>query len=334
MEFKSDHCGKAAMVSRRSFLGGTAGLLAAAMPKAAEGVESISASPVRQRDIVLVPPRLGIDTYTLHRTLSAKDPMLRKDIWWVVEQLDELGVTGLQIDPSHFPGQEPMVLERLMTAMRPRDRYIEFGMGGWGVDRLTERIKLTARFGGKALRTFCGDEQSTPEQIQFFLDAAPPALREAGEVAEAYGVDIAIENHGDFTTAEMRTLIERTNHPRVGVCFDTGNALFRDEDPLASAEVLLPIATSMHLKDWNMARGPGGKHKWTEAVLGEGQVPIRDILARAVRTRPGLYIALETPVWPGDDEGETVAREWRHARACAKAARRMLWELGVSHVKP
>ena len=83
-----------------------------------------------------------------------------------------------------------------------------------------------------------------------------------------------------------------------------------------------------------MARGTDGKHKWTEAVLGEGQVPVLEILKLAVETRPGLYIALETPVWPGESERETVDREWRNAVGCARAARRMLWELGVSHVRP
>lgn len=325
--------GDAGIITRRGLLGATAGLAAGRSLRAALGQSTPDASDQR-RETALVAPRLGLDTYTLHRTLSAKDAQLRKDIWWVVEQLDELGLTGLQIDPSHFPGQEPQVLERLRRAMRPHGWYVEFGMGGWGVDRLKERIRLTARFGGQALRTFCGSEESTAEQIRFFLEAAPPALREAGDTAEEYGVDIAVENHGDFTAEQMRTLIERTSHPRVGVCFDTGNALFRDEDPLVAAEALLPMATSMHLKDWTMSRGPDGKHRWTEAVLGEGQVPIREILARAVRTRPGLYIALETPVWPSDNEGETVARERRHALACARAARRMLWVLGVSHVKP
>lgn len=334
MEHDSGRRVAANAMTRRAMLGTAAGLLASGSLSGAQPGDGEASPSTRPPAPVLVPPRLGLDTYTMHRTLTARDPELRRDLWWLIERLDELGVTGLQIDPSHFPGQEPEVLERLSRTLRPSGRYVEFGMGGWGVDRLQERIKLTARFGGKALRTFCGSEESSPEQIRFFLEAAPPALREAGATAEAYGVDIAVENHGDFTTQQMLTLIERTDHPRVGVCFDTGNALFRDEDPLASARALLPLATSMHLKDWTMSRDAQGKHIWNEAVLGQGEVPVREILAMAVRTRPGLYIAVETPVRPGSDERETVHREWRHALACARAARQLLWELGVSHVKP
>lgn len=335
MEHESGARGRQTLMTRRGLLGASAGLAAVgpigrvlADEGAGQAAHGVGTSGVT------VAPRLGLDTYALHRCLTAKDPGLRKDLWWVIDQLAELGLTGIQIDPSHFPGQEPAVLARLQGMVRPHGYYVEFGMGGWGVDRMQERIKLTARFGGRALRTFCGSETSTPEQVKFFLEAAPPALREAAQTAEEYGVDIAVENHGDLTTDQMRQLIEEADHPRVGVCFDTGNALFRDEDPLASAKALLPLAHSMHLKDWAMTRGPEGVHKWTEAVLGEGQVPVRKILAMAVNMRPGLYIALETPSRPSDDERETVQREWRHVVACAKAARRMLWELGVSHVKP
>jgi 3-oxoisoapionate decarboxylase len=271
--------------------------------------------------------RLGLDTYSLHRCLTASDPALKRDLWWVVEQLEALKLTGLQIDPSHFPGLEEETLSRLEAATLPRGYYVEFGMGGWGVDRMEQRIKLTARFGGRALRTFCGGEGCGPERIALYLEAAPPELHKAGDIAERYGVPIAVENHGDFTIAEMKELLERTDHPWVGVCFDTGNALFRNEDPWEAARELLPYSFSMHLKDWTMTPQADGPPHWKEAVLGQGQVPIRDILELTVKTRPGLYIALETPVQPSDDEKETVEREWRHVQACAEVANRYLTEL-------
>lgn len=325
-------------MTRRQVLSGAAAVGSAvvggagrAVGQSPGGVPRTASGGARPADI-LVPPRLGLDTYTLHRTLTAKNPALRKDLWWVIGQLEELRLTGLQIDPSHFPGEDEATLTRLRQATAPKGFYVEFGMGGWTVERLRQRIKLTARFGGQALRTFLGDENSKPDQVNFFVEAAAPALHEAAETAEEYGVNIAVENHGDVTTAQMKELMERAGHPRVGVCFDTGNALFRDEDPLESARVLLPYAHSMHLKDWVMRRDSNGKHVWAEKVLGEGQSPVKQILELAVRTRPGLYIALEAPVWPGEDERETVEREWRHAVACARAANRFLSEIGASHV--
>jgi sugar phosphate isomerase/epimerase len=272
-------------------------------------------------------PRLGLDTYTLHRCLTAKDPGNRHDLWWVIDRLGELGLSGLQIDPSHFPGNDEGILQRLDSAVRPRGYYVEFGMGGWDPERLKQRIRLTARFGGRAVRTFCGDEKAGAEQITAYLRWAPPALRQAADAAEEYGVTIAVENHGEFTAAQLKALLDRVGHPRVGACLDTGNSLFQREDPVECARILAPYACSMHLKDWTMTFQPDGTPKWREAVLGTGQVPVKEILRIVVAQKRDLYIAMEAPIQPGGDETETVRREWRNATANAAAARRILAEL-------
>lgn len=272
-------------------------------------------------------PRLGLDTYTLHRCLTAKEPKNRKDLWWVLDQLEEHGLEGVQIDPSHFPGDDEKTLERLASVVGPRGHYVEFGMGGWDPARLEQRGKLTVRFRGRAVRTFCGGETNTQEEIANYLKWAPPALRQAAEAAERYGFDIAVENHGDFTSAQLKALLDAVGHPRVGACLDTGNSLFRKEDPLTCARTLAPHVKSMHLKDWTMSFRPDGVPEWKEAVLGTGQVPIKEMLRIATDASPGLYIALEAPVQPSDDETETVQREWRQFEANARAARKLLAEL-------
>jgi hypothetical protein len=76
-----------------------------------------------------------------------------------------------------------------------------------------------------------------------------------------------------------------------------------------------------------MSFGPDGHPVWKEAVLGQGQVPIKQVLRIVLAERPDLFIAVETPVRAGDDEGETVRREWQHAVANAAAARQLLAEL-------
>lgn len=281
--------------------------------------QALSSQPALRSDV-----RLGLDTYTVHRCLAAKDPANRRDLWWLIDRLPELGCEGLQIDPSHFPGSEAAILDRLSSAVEPRGLFVEFGMGGWDPQRLAERIRLTARFKGRAVRTFCGDERATPQQIADYLRLAPPALREASRVADDYGVDIAVENHGDFTAAQLKELLDRVAHPRVGACLDTGNSLFRREDPVACARTLAPYVRSMHMKDWTMQHDDSGAPQWHEAVLGRGQVPVQEVLTIVLNERQDLYLALETPVRPGVDEAETIRREWNNAVANAAAARQIL----------
>lgn len=271
--------------------------------------------------------RLGLDTYSLHQCLTAKDPRNRKDLWWVLDQLEPCRLEGVQIDPSHFPGDDDKTLERLASAVGPRRHYVEFGMGGWDPTRLEHRGKLTVRFGGRAVRTFCGGETAGQEKIAEYIKWAPPALRQAAEAAERYGFDIAVENHGDFTSHQLKALLDAVGHPRVGACLDTGNSLFRKEDPIKCARVLAPYVRSMHLKDWTMSFRPDGTPQWKEAVLGTGQVPVKELLRIATDANPRLYIALEAPVRPSEDETETVEREWQFFKKNARVARELLADL-------
>jgi sugar phosphate isomerase/epimerase len=316
-------------LARRGLLSGAAGIACAGLWPALEGCSSFTdkPSPSEHPAHRQTRPRLGLDTYTLHRCLTAKDPGNKKDLWWVLEQLESHGLEGVQIDPSHFPGDDEATLRRLASVVGPRGQYVEFGMGGWDPARLEQRGKLTARFGGRAVRTFCGGETCSEEKIANYLKWAPPALRQAAEAAERHGFDIAVENHGDFTSAQLKTLLDAVGHPRVGACMDTGNSLFRKEDPLKCAKTLAPYVKSMHLKDWTMAFRPDRTPEWKEAVLGTGQVPVRDILRIATDANPGLYIALEAPVQPSGDETETVSREWRQFESNARIARQMLADL-------
>jgi sugar phosphate isomerase/epimerase len=246
-------------------------------------------------------------------------------LWWLLDQLDRLQLDGLQIDPSHFPGDTPAVLDRLRLVVDAKGYYLEFGMGGWDPTRLKQRIELTASFGGKALRTFVGGEKTTQEELTRFAAMAAPAFREAGAFAEQHGVFIAVENHGDFTAVQLKNLLDRVGHPHVGACLDTGNSLFRHEDPLACAQILAPYTRSMHLKDWTGNYRGDGTLDWKEAIPGEGQIPLTEILRLVARHQSSdLYIALENPVAPSDDEAETVAREWVHLVASAAAGRRIV----------
>lgn len=274
--------------------------------------------------------RLGLDTYTVHRSLTAQDESNRVSLWRLIDRLDELGLTGLQIDPSHFkclPGDDPKALDRLEEVHHEKGYYFEIGMGGWDPDRMVERIRMTARFGGKALRTFCGHEGTTQEELRNYIQWSAPAFRQAAEATEDCDVRIAVENHGDFTSDQMLELIELADHPRVGVCLDTGNSLFRKEDPIRCAKNLAKYTYSMHIKDWFMTFDEKGHPQWEPAVVGKGEVPVADILRIVAGHHRDLYLAIENPIQPLDTEAATVKREWQHLVASAKATNELLSSL-------
>ena len=202
-------------------------------------------------------------------------------------------------------------------------------MGGWDVQRLRERIVLTSRFGGRAVRTFFGGELTPPEKIKEWMGYALPAMKEAGKIAADHNIAIAIENHGDVTGPQLRAFLEDVDHPSVGCCFDTGNDLFVKEDPIECAKVLAPFTLSMHLKNWTMRFREDGHPVWEEKPLLSGTVPMRKVLRIIADEKPDLYVALETPVRDSDNETETVEREWRHYKVCTAQAVQLVNELGA-----
>jgi sugar phosphate isomerase/epimerase len=271
--------------------------------------------------------RLGLDTYTLHRALTAKDEKLRMNLWWVLENLDKYGLSGAQIDPSHFPGDDDQTLKRLDKLVETKGYWFEFGMWRHHPVELEQRCRMTARFGGKAVRTFFCDQTTSVKEREKALAEGVDPMRKAGDIAARHNTLIAIENHGDYTGPELATFLDKVNHPRVGACLDTGNSLFRKEDPVECARVLAPYSYSMHLKDWDMTFDADGRSRWTERIFGQGQVPIKQVLRIVADAKPDVYVALETPVWDSGDESETVAREWRHFQNCTRAAKRLLTDL-------
>jgi len=271
--------------------------------------------------------RLGLDAYMLHGSLIAKDPKHHRDFFSMLEMLDDHGLDGVQIDPSHFPGDDKKTLDRIRSIVEPKGLYVEFGMGGWDPKRMEHRIKLTSQFGGRALRTFFGGENATWAQLKEWMNYAEEPFKQIGDVAAQHNVWVAIENHGDFTGPQLRDFIERVNHPRVGACFDTGNCLWRKEDPIECAKALAPYAFSMHLKDWTMTFDAEDRPHWTENVLDTGQIPVTEVLEIVAAEQSELYVALESPASPGKDEKETVEREFKHFVASTKAAHRIFKDL-------
>ena len=81
-------------------------------------------------------------------------------------------------------------------------------------------------------------------------DAQPKASR----IAEDCGIVLAIENHIDYTSAEIEQILERVGSESLKVNFDTGNTLRMMEDPVAAARRLGPYTVATHTKDMDACR--------------------------------------------------------------------------------
>lgn len=203
--------------------------------------------------------RLGLDTYSYHFAapfwhVTPPEP------WGIDDYLDraaelELGHVELA-DMRHLPDTEPATIARLRAAADQRGLSVALGTGGLDLKHLTRLLHASAALGAPVLRTFT-DLGATwrPNCGQADFDAAADVLRRLGPICDQTGVSLAIENHHDVTADELAGLLEAVDHPRIGVCFDTGNALGVFEDPLVSAKRLARWTLDVHLKAYAVLPG-------------------------------------------------------------------------------
>lgn len=94
--------------------------------------------------------------------------------------------------------------------------------------------------------------------------------------AAAAGVSIAIENHQDFTSAELIELCEEAGDA-VGITLDTGNSFPVAEAPLDFARTVAPRVRHVHLKDYRVQLTDEG-YRLVRCAIGDGAVPFRELV--------------------------------------------------------
>lgn len=125
-------------------------------------------------------------------------------------------------------------------------------------------------------------------------------LAESGPRADDEGFVLAIENHQDFTSAELVEFCESARG--IGITFDTGNTFPVGEAPLDFTRVVAPHVRHVHLKDYRVQFTDEG-FNLVRCAIGDGAVPFAEMLALLTAERPDLTAVLE----PG-------ALEARHVR--------------------
>jgi len=131
-----------------------------------------------------------------------------------------------------------------------------------------------------------------------FADDSIRILREAGEVADQFGLQLSVENEPGFFcdtgvhTAEIIQAIDRNN---VGVNWDTANAVFSGEAAYpVGYDAVLPYIQNVHMKDGI----PIPPDKWENQLIGDGGVNWLGQLQALAKDAPVKHITLETHVFP------------------------------------
>lgn len=157
------------------------------------------------------------------------------------------------------------------------------------VPYLEKAVRMAAAVGAPVINTDEGVRPAWLDDEECF-QVMQYTLKKVLQVAERWGIDVAIEPHQSFTSKttgllRVATLVES---PRLKVNYDTGNAYLGGEDPYQGLQAVLPLLAHIHAKDisFHQAEGERGKVTGTPVgcACGEGVIDwprVIDILRQA-----------------------------------------------------
>lgn len=152
-----------------------------------------------------------------------------------------------------------------------------------------EFIEMAAEWGAPFVRVF---GRQPPEAItQAAIDAATACLLPLAERAQALGVAVLLETHDTFARGSSVAQVLGSLGGGAGALWDTLHP-YRMGEPIAETLDLLGSRIQhVHVKD---GRKPAiGGPDWELTLLGEGDVPIPDILSQLKHIGYSGWLAVE-----------------------------------------
>ena len=244
--------------------------------------------------------RLGIDTYSI-----------RSFRWKAMQHLDysaRLGLNTIQISSlGEYESLEPAYLQKVKDHADRLGIEIDSGIGcicpttgsynpksGDPAKTIVQGLRVAKAMGAKAMRCFMGSPADRRGKLpmEAHMAATISVFRSVRSEALDLGVKLALENHGDLESVEMRTIFEESGKEFAGCCYDSGNPVNVLEDPMFTLETLAPYVASSHFRDTALFERPdGAAFQWV--ALGEGSTNIEAVMRRFRQLCPEAPVQLE-----------------------------------------
>jgi 3-oxoisoapionate decarboxylase len=214
--------------------------------------------------------KIGIDSYCYHRYFGEVYPqqppppkeMTLEDF---LHRAKELGVDGVSLESCFIPRFDKEYLTAVKDIL---DEYKFDRVYAWGhpdgleggkntaaYDEMIESFEHARNIGANVMRVVGSSLMFRFEDHQEQIKRLTKMFKTAIKVAEDYGIKMAVENHIDFTAAEIEQLLNEVGSPYLGLNFDTGNFLRLLDDPVKGMERLASHVLATHIKDLKPQKG-------------------------------------------------------------------------------
>ena len=285
---------------------------------------------------------LGLHTYSLYlhgigqAWADFKLPWPRQlTTFELFDEAVRLGLDGLHLDDGVLESLDTAYLQKVNAAAKKRDLYLEYNfsmdLGGMGIGiqhDLAEAIATATALGADIVKVSMDLKRPRPVSASRFhpdvmaqMKSFAAQVKASAPAAEEVGIRIAVENHCDSFSEEILWLLDQIDHPAVGACIDTVNALMVMEDPMQAIENLAPRAFTNHFRDDRIEFQRYG-FKLTGAAVGEGDIDMKrayDIIKNhSSMRRINIETEMEVPLDNMHDalqmEKDTIKRSIRYCR--------------------
>lgn len=215
--------------------------------------------------------KLGLVTYNL-----AKD----WDVPTIIEKCEANGFEGVELRTTHAHGVEVDLSAEQRAEVKTRFGDSEVTLVGLGsafeyhsvdpddvrrnVEGTREYVKLAADVGASGVKVRpngVNDDQGVPREKTF--EQIGLALRECGEFAKDYGIEIRLEVHGRVSCepAHIRAMIDVADHDNVFVCWNSNQGEVQDGSVKDNFELLKHKIGLVHMRDICLPNYP-----WEELI--------------------------------------------------------------------
>jgi sugar phosphate isomerase/epimerase len=150
--------------------------------------------------------------------------------------------------------------------------------------------ELAQQWGAPLLRLFGGKLPPEPAVRSEALMRAGDLLVEATPLAGRYGVRLAVETHDDFSSSHTVAEVLSYSGGSAGAVYDSHHPHRVGERPAEVIEALGPRMWHVQVKD---ARRVPGDDQWQLVPLGEGEVPVKDMVGMLPAAGYDGWVSLE-----------------------------------------
>jgi sugar phosphate isomerase/epimerase len=214
--------------------------------------------------------KVGIDSYCYHRFFGeVYDEQVRPAREMTLEDFirraKELKVEGVSLESCFIPRFDAPYLSEVRGML---DEYGLDRVFAWGhpdgleggknekmFDEMIEMIEHAKAIHAEVMRVVGSSLEFRFEPHEPQIERLSKMFSKAVKVAAKAGIKLAMENHLDFDSDEVLTILNNVNSPNLGVNFDSGNFVRVLDDPVQAMEKLVKRVYATHIKDLKIQRG-------------------------------------------------------------------------------